>query len=87
MNLYRIESVKQRATADETTFALPGSRLTELLKQAQYSPLSFELMVPIIYAGVNGLLGKFRHAFAVGAFQRALGSTWKVPKGPGTYLD
>jgi len=35
-----------------------GSRLTELLKQAQYSPLSFELMVPIIYAGVNGLLDR-----------------------------
>ena len=34
-----------------------GSRLTELLKQAQYSPLSFELMVPILYAGVNGMLG------------------------------
>lgn len=35
-----------------------GSRLTELLKQAQYSPLSFELMVPVLYAGVNGLLDR-----------------------------
>merc|ERR1711939_67127 len=35
-----------------------GARLTELLKQAQYSPLPFEVQVPIIYAGVNGLLDK-----------------------------
>jgi len=35
-----------------------GSRLTELLKQAQYSPLPFEVQVPILYAGVNGLLDK-----------------------------
>ncbi|KAH8921314.1 ATP synthase F1, alpha subunit [Atractiella rhizophila] len=35
-----------------------GSRLTELLKQGQYQPLAFELQVPIIYAGVNGLLDK-----------------------------
>jgi len=35
-----------------------GSRLTELLKQGQYSPISFEVQVPILYAGVNGLLDK-----------------------------
>lgn len=35
-----------------------GSRLTELLKQGQYQPLAFEIQVPIIYAGVNGLLDK-----------------------------
>jgi F-type H+-transporting ATPase subunit alpha len=35
-----------------------GERLTELLKQAQYSPLPFEVMVPLLYAGVNGLLDK-----------------------------
>jgi len=35
-----------------------GARLTELLKQKQYSPLSFEIQVPILYAGVNGLLDK-----------------------------
>ncbi|KAG9312866.1 P-loop containing nucleoside triphosphate hydrolase protein [Chiua virens] len=33
-----------------------GSRLTELLKQGQYQPLPMEVQVPIIYAGVNGLL-------------------------------
>ncbi|KAH9924723.1 P-loop containing nucleoside triphosphate hydrolase protein [Fomitopsis serialis] len=33
-----------------------GARLTELLKQGQYQPLSMEIQVPIIYAGVNGLL-------------------------------
>ncbi|GAA5855293.1 hypothetical protein JCM8547_009020 [Rhodosporidiobolus lusitaniae] len=35
-----------------------GSRLTELLKQGQYQPLSIEIQVPIIYAGVNGLLDR-----------------------------
>ncbi|KAI8055157.1 P-loop containing nucleoside triphosphate hydrolase protein [Syncephalis plumigaleata] len=35
-----------------------GARLTELLKQPQYSPLPVELQVAIIYAGVNGFLDK-----------------------------
>ncbi|KAG8889286.1 Alpha subunit of the F1 sector of mitochondrial F1F0 ATP synthase [Tulasnella sp. 332] len=33
-----------------------GARLTELLKQGQYQPLKVEVQVPIIFAGVNGLL-------------------------------
>lgn len=33
-----------------------GERLTELLKQKQYSPMSVSEMVPLIFAGVNGLL-------------------------------
>src|SRR6202789_4376737 len=33
-----------------------GSRLTELLKQQQFSPLSMEEQVCVIYAGVNGYL-------------------------------
>ncbi|KAG8836100.1 Alpha subunit of the F1 sector of mitochondrial F1F0 ATP synthase [Serendipita sp. 399] len=33
-----------------------GARLTELLKQGQYEPLPTEIQVPIIFAGVNGLL-------------------------------
>ena len=33
-----------------------GARLTELLKQGQYQPLATEVQVPIIYAGVNGLV-------------------------------
>lgn len=35
-----------------------GARLTELLKQAQYAPISVEHMVVIIYAGVKGYLDK-----------------------------
>jgi len=33
-----------------------GARLTELLKQKQYSPYAVNEMVPIIFAGVNGYL-------------------------------
>ncbi|AJP88001.1 Atp1p [Saccharomyces cerevisiae YJM1400] len=33
-----------------------GERLTQLLKQNQYSPLAIEEQVPLIYAGVNGHL-------------------------------
>ncbi len=33
-----------------------GERLTQLLKQKQYSPLAAEEQVPLIYAGVNGFL-------------------------------
>ena len=35
-----------------------GERLTQLLKQRQYSPLAAEEQVPVIYAGVNGYLDK-----------------------------
>ena len=35
-----------------------GERLTELLKQKQYSPMAVNEMVPLIYAGINGLLDK-----------------------------
>ena len=35
-----------------------GERLTELLKQAQYSPLKMEEQVVVIYAGVKGYLDK-----------------------------
>ncbi|KAJ1948492.1 Alpha subunit of the F1 sector of mitochondrial F1F0 ATP synthase [Linderina macrospora] len=35
-----------------------GARLTEMLKQPQYSPLSVESQVAIIFAGVNGFLDK-----------------------------
>ena len=33
-----------------------GERLTELLKQKQYSPMGVNEMVPLIFAGVNGYL-------------------------------
>jgi len=35
-----------------------GSRLTELLKQPQFSPLKTEEQVAVIFAGVNGYLDK-----------------------------
>jgi len=35
-----------------------GARLTELLKQAQFSPLKMEEQVVVIYAGVNGYLDR-----------------------------
>jgi F-type H+-transporting ATPase subunit alpha len=35
-----------------------GERLTELLKQKQYTPMAVNEMVPIIFAGVNGYLDK-----------------------------
>ncbi|KAM9924013.1 hypothetical protein OXX80_011349, partial [Metschnikowia pulcherrima] len=33
-----------------------GERLTQLLKQKQFSPVAAEEQVPVIYAGVNGFL-------------------------------
>ena len=39
-----------------------GARLTELLKQGQYSPMSIEDQVCSIYAGVNGYLDKIEVA-------------------------
>jgi F-type H+-transporting ATPase subunit alpha len=39
-----------------------GSRLTELLKQPQFSPLKMEEQVVVIYAGVNGYLDKIEVA-------------------------
>src|ERR1700709_182106 len=47
-----------------------GSRLTELLKQAQFSPLKMEEQVVVIYAGFNGYLDRIPvnqvHAFKQG---------------------
>ena len=48
-----------------------GSRLTELLKQPQFSPLKMEEQVCVIYAGVNGYLDKFEVA-RVRAFEQGL---------------
>jgi F-type H+-transporting ATPase subunit alpha len=48
-----------------------GSRLTELLKQAQFSPLKMEEQVSVIYAGVNGYLDKFEVS-KVRAFENGL---------------
>ncbi|MBN9020737.1 MAG: F0F1 ATP synthase subunit alpha, partial [Rhizobiales bacterium] len=46
-----------------------GARLTELLKQPQFSPLPVEEQVVVIYAGVNGYLDKLPVA-KVGAFEQ-----------------
>ena len=48
-----------------------GERLTELLKQAQFSPLKVEEQVVVIYAGVNGYLDAIDTS-RVGAFERGL---------------
>ncbi len=48
-----------------------GARLTELLKQPQYSPLSTPEQVCVIYAGVKGYLDKIA-ARDVGKFETAL---------------
>lgn len=48
-----------------------GERLTELLKQAQYSPLKVEEQVAVIYAGVKGYLDKLK-VTEVGRFEEAL---------------
>jgi F-type H+-transporting ATPase subunit alpha len=48
-----------------------GSRLTELLKQGQYSPLVVEEQVVVIYAGVKGYLDKIPEKSVV-AFERSL---------------
>jgi F-type H+-transporting ATPase subunit alpha len=51
-----------------------GSRLTELLKQPQFSPLKMEEQVAVIYAGVNGYLDKLPVA-KIRPFEDALLST------------
>jgi F-type H+-transporting ATPase subunit alpha len=48
-----------------------GARLTELLKQSQFSPLKTEEQVAVIYAGVNGFLDKLPVS-SVGKFERGL---------------
>ncbi len=48
-----------------------GARLTELLKQPQFSPLKTEEQVAVLYAGVNGYLDKLPVA-QVGPFEQGL---------------
>ena len=48
-----------------------GARLTELLKQPQFSPLKTEEQVAVIFAGVNGYLDKLEVS-QVGAFEQGL---------------
>jgi F-type H+-transporting ATPase subunit alpha len=48
-----------------------GARLTELLKQPQFSPLKTEEQVVVIFAGVNGYLDKIA-VNQIGKFEQAL---------------
>jgi F-type H+-transporting ATPase subunit alpha len=48
-----------------------GARLTELLKQPQFSPLKTEEQVAVIYAGVNGYLDEL-DVRQVGPFEQGL---------------
>jgi F-type H+-transporting ATPase subunit alpha len=48
-----------------------GARLTELLKQPQFSPLKMEEQVAVIFAGVNGYLDKLAVG-DVGKFEQGL---------------
>jgi F-type H+-transporting ATPase subunit alpha len=65
-----------------------GARLTELLKQPQFSPLKTEEQVAVIFAGVNGYLdkicrsprcGKFEAGPALLPARRAQGSSRRHP--------
>ncbi|MHA1189013.1 MAG: F0F1 ATP synthase subunit alpha [Alphaproteobacteria bacterium] len=57
-----------------------GARLTELLKQPQFSPLKTEEQVVVIYAGVNGYLDKI-DVKQVGAFEQGLLSLMRTEHG------
>jgi len=57
-----------------------GSRLTELLKQPQFSPLKMEEQVCVIYAGVNGYLDPFP-VDRVRAFEEGLLGTLRTKHG------
>ncbi len=53
-----------------------GERLTELLKQGQYSPLAIEEQIVIIFAGVNGYLDDLSVS-VVGDFEKFLLAEFK----------
>ncbi|MGI9365662.1 MAG: F0F1 ATP synthase subunit alpha [Rhizobiaceae bacterium] len=54
-----------------------GARLTELLKQPQFSPLKTEEQVAVLYAGVNGYLDELA-VNQVGAFEEGLLATLRT---------
>jgi F-type H+-transporting ATPase subunit alpha len=56
-----------------------GSRLTELLKQPQFSPLKMEEQACVIYAGVNGYLDPIP-VNRVRAFEQGLLQLLRVEK-------
>ena len=63
-----------------------GSRLTELLKQPQFSPLKMEEQVCVIYAGVNGYLDKLP-LNKVAAFESGFLATLRSKHGDLLELD
>jgi F-type H+/Na+-transporting ATPase subunit alpha len=48
-----------------------GERMTELLKQAQYSPMSMEEQVTVLFAGTNGFIDDYPVA-ALGKYEKEL---------------
>jgi F-type H+-transporting ATPase subunit alpha len=48
-----------------------GQRMTELLKQSQYSPLAMEEQVIVLYAGTNGFIDDYPVS-AIGRYEREL---------------
>ena len=56
-----------------------GERMTELLKQAQYSPMSMEEQVIVIYAGTNGFIDGYPVA-SLGRYETELMSFIKSRK-------
>ena len=48
-----------------------GSKLTELLKQSQFTPLTIEQQVCVLFAGVKGYLDKV-NITQIGNFEKAL---------------
>jgi F-type H+-transporting ATPase subunit alpha len=57
-----------------------GARLTELLKQGQYEPLSVEKQIIIVFAGTNGLIDDL-DVEEIGAFERGLYEFLETNKG------
>jgi len=56
-----------------------GARLTELLKQGQYTPLSVEEQVVVIYSGVKGFLDKVQIE-DIGKFEESLLNNLRADK-------
>ena len=56
-----------------------GARLTELLKQGQYQPLSVEEQVVVIYSGVKGYLDNIEIS-DIAKFEEALLSNLRASK-------
>ena len=58
-----------------------GQRMTELLKQSQYSPLAMEEQVVVLYAGTNGFIDDYPVA-AIGRYERELLQFLRTRKKP-----